>query len=120
MDHSNQAACAGHVHPVVILRAQVNGGEIPAVKIFSQRSYPPHQRRRGVIVPFSLEYPVSGNNPELAYGSIGRADIIGLRDRTRFCKQGTGKEIIERPITSNVRIYRFIHIDAVMPDKPVE
>src|SRR5687768_7966560 len=70
VDHAYQAAVTRHVHPMVVLGAQVNRCKISTLKSLGERCIPPYQRRGGVIVPLSLEYLVSGDNAELADDAI--------------------------------------------------
>jgi hypothetical protein len=83
VDHALELAIAGHVDAVVVLRAQVDGGEVAVLERRRQRRVAAHQRAGAVVVALGLEDLVSFDRAELADRAVHRADPVGGGQRTR-------------------------------------
>ena len=60
------------------------------------------------------------NGAELADRAVDRADEIGNREWAQTCFEGSGEEVVEALVASNVRICGFAHVDGVFANEPAD
>jgi hypothetical protein len=95
VDHARQPAGAGHVDAVVVLRAQVERGELAVLEARGQHRIAADQRGRRVAVALGLEDLVAVDGAELADRAVDRADEIGIGQRPRAGRSGRVKNSLK-------------------------
>ena len=120
MDHACELARTRHVDAVIVLRAQVQGGEVAVVEARRQRGVAGDQGRGAVVVALGLEDLLAFDGAELADRAIDRADPITWRQRPRARLQGAGEEVIEAGVLRDVGLGSLAHVDAVPGDEAAD
>ena len=120
MDHARQPAGAGHVDAVVVLRAQVQRGEVAVVELRGQRRVAADQRGGAVVVALGLEDLVAADAAELADRAVHRAHQVGLRQRPHAGLQRAREEVVEALVGSDVGFGGLGHVHAVAADEPAD
>ena len=117
VDHAAQPGIAGHVDAVVVARAEVDGGEMPVLKLRRQVGVTAQQRTRAVAVRLGLENLVTLDRAQLADRAVDRAHVIGLGQRPNAGLERAGEEIVEAGVGRRVGFGRVRHVDAVALDE---
>jgi len=118
VDHAAQARGRRHVDAVVVLGAEVDGGEVAPLELCGQRRVTAHEGQRAVGVPLGLEDLVALDATELADRAIHRADkgCVGQRACARL--ERAGEELVEGRVGRRVRVGGLGHVHAVAADEP--
>src|SRR5690606_6069599 len=106
---------ARHVHPVIVARRKIDGGEIAADERRRALGLAAQQVGQTVRVPLGLENAAVLNGAELADGAVDRADYAA-----RFGIQGAGagpelagEELVESFVGQRILQLGFAHVYAV-------
>ena len=120
VDHLAQGAGQWHVHAVVVLGRQVNGGELAAHELRRNGRVATDQFQHAVAVAFGLEYTTVLDRPQLADSAIGRAQhrTRGLIQRARAVFQGTGEEGVEVLVGGDVFNQGLGHVHLITLGEP--
>ena len=114
VDHLAKAARAGHVDAVIVARAQVDGGELAVHKVLGQLAVTGQQGRGRVVMPLGLEDATGVDVPQLADGTIHRADQIAVGQRPGTRSQRPGEEGIEAGVGRRIRLGGLLHVHLIL------
>ncbi len=120
VDHFPQGTGQRHVHAVVILGRQVDGGELAAHERRGHCRVTAQQLLRAETVALGLEDAAVLDRAKLADGTVGGAQdgARGLVQWAGTRLQGAGEEGIEVLVGAQVLDQRFAHVDLITLGEP--
>ena len=120
MHHAAQARGGWHVDAVVVLGAEVDGGEVAIGELRSQRRVAADQGQGAVAVALGLEDLVALDAAELADRAVHRADKGGIGQRASAGFERPGEELVEGRVSGRIGVRRLGHVDAVALDEAAD
>ena len=118
VDHPAQPPVAGHVDAVVVLRAQVERGEVAIRRTRGQRRIAAHQGRVAKVCPSPGSTGRRSIAPNwLIAPSTGQSQAAGARGRAPRL-QRAGEEVVEGRVAAGSGCAASRHVDAVARDEP--
>src|SRR5690606_20631065 len=120
MNHALEHTRTRHMYPVIVARTQVQGRKQPILIAGSLLSVSAYQSRRRVTMPLRLEHLGTLDRPQLADGTINRADQGRLRDRAGPRTQSSTKKLVKGGVAGWVGVFCLAHVDLITVDKTLD
>lgn len=112
-----QQAVARDVDAVVVLGAEVEGGEAAVGEALGEDGVAAEQGPDGVVLPLGLQDAPGTDIATLAEGTIDGANQRGIGERACALAQRAGEKLVEGSVGSGVWLGGFIHVDTVAADE---